>query len=365
MKYETLITELLFVERACNFHCQYCTAPLKQITSRNGVLTLEERNGEVIELDAGKDKRLGIKMREHCKKALEIFPSPILSLIGGELTLIRGLTDYIEEISSNYELVILTTNGSLLDKKMIEELSKCKKLLLYFSIDGYNYEMNSYRVSNEKMSNRILDNLRCCLENGIKVEVQMVLHDRNIEHIKEYADYLFQYSKEGYYIKLMPFPVRWTQGKYSPYQSKLSQLYQLFDEYENYQDVLPPKAYLAYLLEALENKHRTTSCYAPYYINGIDSRGRIKGCTCMPIIYSDIFADTKKARLDIEESKEAYKLRKINSGFCNTCYEGSWAMLNAYLRGDITKYELQRMQIGRTEGVIEVLDQIKDHYFII
>ena len=69
----------------------------------------------------------------------------------------------------------------------------------------------------------------------------MVLHDRNIEHIKEYADYLFQYSKEGYYIKLMPFPVRWTQGKYSPYQSKLSQLYQLFDEYENYQDVLPPK----------------------------------------------------------------------------------------------------------------------------
>ena len=85
----------------------------------------------------------------------------------------------------------------------------------------------------------------------------------------------------------------------------------------------------------------------------------------MPIIYSDIFADTKKARLDIEESKEAYKLRKINSGFCNTCYEGSWEMLNAYLRGDITKYELQRMQIGRTEGVIEVLDQIKDHYFII
>lgn len=83
--------------------------------------------------------------------------------------------------------------------------------MLYFSIDGYNYEMNSYRVSNEKMSNRILDNLRCCLENGIKVEVQMVLHDRNIEHIKEYADYLFQYSKEGYYIKLIPFPVRWTQ----------------------------------------------------------------------------------------------------------------------------------------------------------
>lgn len=359
MQYENLISELMFIDRACNFHCKYCTAPLKPIPHQDGVFTLEDTNGEIIELDAAIDKKLGIRMREHCKKALEIVPTPILSLIGGELTLINGLADYIEEISPNYELIILTTNGSRLDHNLIERLSTCNKLLLYLSLDGFTYEMNSYRVTGEKMIDKILESLKYCLELGIKVEVEMVLHDRNINHIKEYADYLIDYSKQGCYIKLMPFPVRWTKGKYSPLESDLGQLYQLYDEYETYQDVLPPKAYLTNLIDVLKNGHRTTRCYAPYFVNGIDDRGRIKSCPCIPVIHSTISAETEKARADLEAAKADYQKREVNSGFCHTCYEGAWEMLNAYLQGTISKSELQSMQIGRTPGVFEVLDQIK------
>lgn len=360
MQYENLITELMFIDLACNFRCQYCTAPLKRIPVQNGVFTLEETGGEVIELTAAKDKKLGIRMREHCKRALEIVPTPILSLIGGELTLIHGLADYIQEVSPNYELIILTTNGSRLDKKLIEELSKCKKLLLYFSLDGFNYEMNSYRVQNEKISNQLLESLTNCMEMGIKVECEMVLHDRNIEHIKEYADYLLGFSQKGYYVKLIPFPVRWTQGKYSPLECDFGQFSQLYDEYEVYQDVLPPKAYLTNLIHVLENGKRASKCYAPYFVNGIDNRGRIKSCPCVPLIHSSISQETKKAREELEEAREEYKERKVISGFCNTCYEGAWEMLNAYLQGAISKEELRRMQIGRTQGVIEVLDRIKE-----
>jgi len=363
MQYKNLITELMFVDNACNFRCEYCTAPLKPIPVKNGVFTLAESAGEVIELDASKDKKLGIRMREHCKRVLEIVPSPILSLIGGELTLIQGLTDYLIEISSSYELIILTTNGSLLDKATIEALSKCKNLLLYISLDGFQYDMNSYRVPSEKLSNQLLESLEYCLEKEIKVEVQMVLHDRNIELIKAYADYLLQYSKKGYYIKLIPFPVRWTQGKYSPLLRDLSKLRQLYEEHEYYQDILPPKAYMTNLLGILETGHRTTRCYVPYFVNGIDNRGKIKSCPCIPVISSTIHEETEKARASIEKAKEEYKDRKVNSGFCHTCYEGGWEILNAYLQGTINKNELQRMQIGKTPSVLEVLEQIKERVY--
>lgn len=360
MQYKNLVTELMFVDRACNFRCKYCTAPLKPIPVQNGVYTLAEYGGEIIELDAAKDKKLGIRMRAHYSRALEITPTPILSVIGGELTLIRGLAEFLVEISHSYELIILTTNGSRLDKSIIEILSKCKNLLLYLSLDGYKYDMNSYRVPNEKISNQILESLEYCLKMGIKVEVQTVLHDRNIEQIKEFADYLLKYSKLGHYIKLVPFPVRWTQGKYSPLQSDLSELRKLYEEHEYYQDILPPKAYIANLLGILETGKRTTRCLAPYFVNGIDDRGRLKSCPCVPIINSSIHEKTEKVRDDIEKAKEVYKDREVYSGFCHTCFEGAWEMLNAYLQGTISKSELQRMQIGKTPNVIGVLDQIKE-----
>lgn len=368
MQYKNIITELMFIDTACNFRCKYCTAPLKPIPVHNGIFTLAETSGEVIELDASKDKKLGTRMREHYKRALEVVPSPVVSLIGGELTLINGLTDYLMEISPSYELIILTTNGSLLDKPTIEALSKCKNLLLYMSLDGFTYDMNSYRVPSEKLSDQLLESLKYCLEMEIKVEVQMVLHDRNIELIKDYADYLLQYSKKGHYVKLIPFPVRWTQGKYSPRQSNLSELRKLYEEHEYYQDLLPPKAYMTNLLGSLETGRRTTRCYVPYFVNGIDNRGRVTGCPCVPIISSTIYEETEKARADIERAREEYKDRKVNTGFCNTCYEGGWEIINAYLQGTISKEELKRMQIGRIPSVIEVLDQIqvrvsKDSYY--
>ena len=367
MQYENLITELMFIDRACNLRCQYCTAPLKKTPVKNGVFTLEETGKDVIELDASPEKTLGKRMREHKSRALEIVPTPVLSLIGGELTLINGIADYIQEAAKDYELVILTTNGSRLSKALIEELSQCKNLLLYFSLDGFNYEMNSYRVASENQSRQLLNSLSMCMDMGVKVECEMVLHDRNIEHIREYAEYLLVYAQKGCYVKLMPFPVRWTQGKYSPLGSDMSQLYHLYEEYETYQEVLPPKAYLANLIQVLKNGKRVCKCFAPYFVNGIDNRGRIKSCPCVPVIHTSIQEETQKAKDTLKTVRQEYKERKVVSGFCNTCYEGAWEMLNAYFYGDIKKEELGKMRIGQSKGVIDVLEQIKetvsDDYF--
>ena len=335
MQYENLITELMFVDRACNFCCQYCTAPLRKIPVKNGVFTLEETGKNIIELDASPEKTLGRRMREHKSRALEIVPTPVLSLIGGELTLINGIADYIKEVAKDYELVILTTNGSMLNNAFIEELCRCENLLLYFSLDGFNYEMNSYRVVNENQNLQLLNNLSMCMDMGVKVECEMVLHDRNIEHIREYAEYLLVYAQKGCYIKLMPFPVRWTQGKYSPSGRDMSQLHQLYEEYETYQEVLPPKAYLANLIQVLKNRKRVCKCFAPYFVNGIDNRGRIKSCPCVPVIHTSIQEETQKAKDALKAARQEYKERRAVSGFCNSCYEGAWEMLNSYLYGDI------------------------------
>ncbi len=360
MQYKNLITELMFIDDACNFRCTYCTAPMKAITKKNGSYYLRESDDEEIELNASKEKKLGIRMHKHFERVSEIVPTPILSLIGGELTLIDSLVDFLQEVSSNYKLVILTTNGSHLDKSMIDSLSKIDNLLLYMSLDGYNYEMNSYRVSNKNIIHQILKSLDYCIEKEIKVELQMVLHDRNAKFIREYADYVLQYAKKGHYIKLMPFPVRWTKGKYSAQKDMLGEIKKLYDEYEAYQEILPPKAYIRNLLDFYECGQRTTRCYVPEFVTGIDDRGRIKSCPCIPFIYGSIEDNVETARDKILNEKMEYRKRKFNSGFCRTCYEGACEMLNAYLEGNISTDELQRMQIGKIPDVVDYLNQIKN-----
>ncbi|GLC81973.1 radical SAM protein [Lacrimispora brassicae] len=359
MRYHNLIAELMFIDDACNLRCQYCTAPLKPIPTHNGIHTLEEYGGNIIELDASAQAQLGIKMRRHVNKALEIGPTPILSVIGGELTLIHGISDFIQEVSPQYDLIILTTNGVCLDRAMIDSLSQCKNLLLYFSLDGYTFEMNSYRVTTKRMSDQLLKNLQYCLERGIKVEVQSVLHDRNIEQICGFAEYLLPYAEAGHYLKLVPFPVRWTKGEYKPADCQLLAVEDLLANFDKYRKILPPQSYLSGLAQFLKNGRRPNRCYVPYIVYGIDHRGRVKSCPCIPAIVSSINKEPDIVRADIAKEKVLYSGRTVNSGFCHTCFEGGWEILNGYLQGSIGKNELQGMAIGQVTNVFDVLGEIQ------
>jgi MoaA/NifB/PqqE/SkfB family radical SAM enzyme len=329
----------------------------------SGIRTSIGCDGKLIVLDATGGAKLGKKMRDHLEKVYEIEATPILHLIGGELTLLHGISDFILEASSQYELVIMTTNGLLLDHSIIKLLSSCKNLLILFSLDGNTFDMNSYRVPTSELSNRLLKNLDACLDAGIKIEVQTVLHNRNISKIKGFSDYLLSYANSGHYIKLIPFPVRWTQGKIVLSNCDLSALNQIYEQYQYYQRILPPKIYMSNLLAFLNKGKRTTRCYVPYFVFGVDDRGRIKNCPCIPSMCSSINFETDTVRSDIVNERETYKNKKVCSGLCNTCFEG-WEIYNAYLQDNVSEDELRQMAVGQLKSSFEVLDRIKEKIIV-
>mgnify|MGYP000849301849 CR=1 FL=1 len=359
MGYHKLITELMFLDQVCNFRCDYCSAPLKPISVQNGVRTLVN-GGKTVLLDASDGTQLGKKMRGHLEKARELEPTPILHLIGGELTLVHGITDFILEASEQYELIMLTTNGLLLDEQTIAQLSACKNLLLLFSLDGHTFDMNSYRIKSPQMNSRLVNNLETCIKYGIRVEVQTVLHDRNIKKIKEFADYLLPFALLGHYVKITPFPVRWTQGRIVLHNCDYTALSDMLEHYEHYQNVLPPQKYLSNLLDFLERGTRTTRCYVPYFVFGVDDRGRIKNCPCIPSICSSIDLSCDAVQRDIIKERESYQTKRVCSGLCNTCFEG-WEIYNAYLQKTINKSELGQVAVGRLESCVGVLDDIREN----
>jgi MoaA/NifB/PqqE/SkfB family radical SAM enzyme len=355
---QKLITEVIFEDFACNLRCKYCLAPLRSIPIFNGVHTIQ-RNGKIIELNASSNTELGDRMRRSIEKALSIDKTPVLKIIGGEVFLFKYFTEFISEIVSFYELILITTNGTLLDQEKTEKLNEFGNIVIQMSLDGHLFEMNSYRVPNQHLNDRLMENLKQCFNKRIRVEIQLVLHDRNIKLLSEFLDYLLPYADKGCYVKVIPFPVKWTQDRYQPPPETYERILKIINDYERWRCILPPQAYLQNLYDFLINGRRTSKCYVPNFLLGIDNLGKIHNCTCIPSAYVTIDDEYSEIIDKIKKEQDFCYKRKILSGLCTKCFD-QWEYLNAYLQGYVSDEELKSMAIGKTKNALLILHNTKN-----
>lgn len=120
------------VTRRCNQHCLMCNIP--QIT--------EEISLEEIKILANKLKKFGI-----CEVYLQ----------GGEPLLRKDIIEIIDIFIRNSIRPSVITNGELLNKKIIEEISK-RKCNLYVSIDTFIPELYKKLRGNDSL-NKVLSNI--------------------------------------------------------------------------------------------------------------------------------------------------------------------------------------------------------------
>jgi MoaA/NifB/PqqE/SkfB family radical SAM enzyme len=202
---------------------------------------------------------------------------PVVKISGGEVMLIRGIMDFVEDLSTCYETVVILTNGLLLTEKQINRLCALGNVVLQISLDATCYQGNSYRVPSEKVQNALLGRIYCILRSGLPVEIYTVLNDRSIETLERTLDDLMPYADND--MCLFPFPVRGpTRARFLPNPKQYSYLRRVIDNAERYGSLLPNHLYLERLWRFFAEGGRTFRCHLPRVAFTAFDDGTITSC---------------------------------------------------------------------------------------
>ena len=289
---------------------------------------------------------------------------PVVKISGGEVMLIRGIMEFIEELSNRYETVVLLTNGVLLTEQKIEKLLSLENIVVQISLDSTRYEGNSYRVRSEKFHNKIMSRLYDVFASGLAVEIYMVLNNRSMATFRESLDDLLPYTKND--LRVFPFPVRGpnsNQFRILPEQYKI--LKKIIIDFEQYQELLPSMAFMKRLEQFLDNNGRTFRCHVPRMTFTTFDDGIITSC---PIIWFNKIGNL------LEESAETVFEDAVNAPFrslllspqpridaCKDCFN-PLVPLTLYCNGDISLAELARSRVYRGERTKMRLQMIKAQF---
>jgi MoaA/NifB/PqqE/SkfB family radical SAM enzyme len=265
-----LLLDFVVLGEVCNFRCGYCT-------SRKRPLALD---GSLLEaVEANLDRAL--------RPLADSFL--IYRFGGGELFLAEAVVAGL--LARRFPHTQFLTNGTRLSEGLLGRLREARdRVAVCLSLDGHTPEMNRMRQSAAGMTpstlRRILENLSRLLDQGIPVEIQMVLSKANDTALRASLDFLLDhYPSENLLVSV--FPVRPLPRDLDP-----TGLRSVLADYERYREILPSRDYVEGLLRSLSAK-RTERCRVPEQIGfrilsrawEPSAKGRRAFCECGGLRY--------------------------------------------------------------------------------
>lgn len=348
-----LINDFVVREDACNMRCEYCLTG----TSLFEKVILDQELDKRLVYTEG--TRLQKSMDEVTNRLFKRFKPAILKISGGEILLIKGITDYLNKHSKNYAKVQLLTNGLLLVPDMAKELSSIPNLCLQISLDHHILEGNIYRTKDSSVLLRILNNLDYAASLGINIEINCVLNNKNTHIIPSFAQYLLKYRGS---VMLFPFPIRGKRkNQFMPQREQLSGIDTLIKEYEFYHHILPPKKYLESLYDFMCLGHRNRKCIFPKIALGSFENGDITPCANYWFYtFGSILNNDYNTVMDKVGTEKIYNVlcnQKHMLNDCTQCFT-PWEILNLYVEGSISIDELKRIPLYSFEGIDVYLENL-------
>lgn len=340
-------------EDICNMHCKYCLTGTSEY--KDNELGKDKKNALVYmdgsELQSNMDTVTG--------SILNAFGISVLKISGGEILLVKGIVEFIKKHAPKYKKIQLLTNGVLLTPDILSQLKEIKNICIQISIDHHMVEGNEYRTPTTEKLQRVLDNLDHAVRSGILIEINCVLHDKNTHLLRGFADYLMKYKG---HVTLFPFPVR-GKNKYDfyPNSDQLCAIEELINRFAEYKDILPPKAYLEYLLRFFRTGKRELPCIFPKIAIGSFDDGNITPCanywfTSLGNVLSDdpqtVFEKVNTDRMYSILTHERPPLE------CAQCFT-PWEVLNLYAIGKISINELNKLSLYSFEGLGNFLSEFQ------
>lgn len=347
------INDFVIREDVCNMRCQYC------LTGTSLFKKIESAGYDDKRLVYSEGTQLQKNIDEVTNRLFERFKPAILKISGGEILLIKGIIEYLKKHSKNYSRVQLLTNGLLLTHDIAKELSLIPNLCLQISLDHHTLDGNMHRTKDDDVLLKILNNLDYAVSQGINIEINCVLNDKNTHIIPSFAQYLLKYKGR---VILLPFPVRGKEkNQFMPRKEQLSGIETLIKEYEFFCDILPPKIYLEFLYDFMKSGRRKSKCIFPKIALGSFDDGNITPCANYWFTaFGNVLHEDCDLVLDKVGSEKIYNVlcnQKHMLEECAQCFT-PWEILNLYVEGLISIDELKRIPLYFFEGIETYLQNL-------
>ncbi|MGJ3560817.1 radical SAM protein [Streptomyces sp. INA 01156] len=329
--------DLVINEDSCNLSCTYCLtgqSNLKEGHSLQLIFDPPKRD------DYAPTTELGKRINTVADQINDRFNLPLLKVTGGEIFLVRGIMDFLEEQSRHYEVLVLQTNGVLVTEEHLERMRSWGNVVLQISLDSHLYQGNSYRVQSESLHGKVLRSITRALDSGLPVEIYGVLNDRSVAELTEFAGWLNEFEHPP------TFSVPRARPGLRPFQDpaeQISHIEELAARYDEFSDILPPYPYFDRLLSFYREGKRTFRCHLPRLVVSSFSDGVITPCP--NIWFSDMgnmLGDKAGQVLDKLGSSGLYRALlapKPRLSACHGCFT-PWDTLSMYFEDEITLDEL-------------------------
>jgi 12,18-didecarboxysiroheme deacetylase len=154
--------------RRCNLKCVHCYAQSKDIEYKNELTT---RQGKELIDD------------------LAEFGAPVILFSGGEPTMRKDLPELALYARSKGMRAVISTNGTLIDKKMARVLKDIGLSYVGVSLDGMRETNDKFRGMKGAFD-AALNGMRNCLAEGVKVGLRFTINKQNVKDIPAIFDLL-------------------------------------------------------------------------------------------------------------------------------------------------------------------------------
>jgi 12,18-didecarboxysiroheme deacetylase len=154
--------------RRCNLKCVHCYAQSKDIEYKDELTTAQ---GKALIDD------------------LAQFGAPVILFSGGEPTMRKDLPELAMYARSKGMRAVISTNGTLIDKKMAKVLKDIGLSYVGVSLDGMKETNDKFRGVKGAFD-AALNGMRNCLAEGVKVGLRFTINKKNVKDIPAIFDLL-------------------------------------------------------------------------------------------------------------------------------------------------------------------------------
>lgn len=359
--YATLLgNDLVINEDSCNLSCSYCLTG--QSNLKAGHVEQLIFKPPVRDL-YGIESPLGERLHRIVDGIDEKFDVPLLKITGGEVFLVDGIMEFIEKMSSRYEVLVIQTNGALVRPKQLEQLESLGNVVIQISLDSHLHQGNSHRVSNPVLHEKIVARIERIIQSRIPVEIYGVLNDRSADDLVAFADWLNRFENAPVFF---PFPVRGPDSqKFAMRPEQIVHVEELAARYDEFARILPPRAYFLRLVRMLKEGERRFRCHLPRTVISTFSDGVVTPCP--NIWFSDMgnlvrdSSETALAKVGDSGLYQALLAEEPRLDACKKCYT-PWDLLSMYFEDEISLDELCASPTYAPPVVRQRIVELKERY---
>ncbi|HEX7286704.1 MAG TPA: radical SAM protein [Candidatus Angelobacter sp.] len=356
-----LANDLVVQEDNCNLSCKYCLTG--QSTYKNGHL-----DKLIFQPPRKSDCASGTTLRARIDKIVQTSTErmglPILKITGGEIFLVKGMMEMVEELSPRFATLVVQTNGVLVKQEDLDRLAALGNICLQISLDGTSYEANAYRSNTRDLHEKIYSRLDRIFKAGMPTEIYCVLNDLSMPRLEDTLNDLKLY---GEHLSVFPFPVRGPDhGEFSVKPEQVSVLRSIWERYDSFQPVMPPRAYWKRLMRFYDEGGRNFSCHLPRFAFTTFDDGFVTSC---PNIWFNKIGNmvTQETEPVVESIgntpfHQLLLAPKPRLDACKGCFT-PWDALSMFMDNEITLDELCSTPMYRGPVVRQRLQEIYTEYW--